>query len=166
MLDLTRLEAGTAEIAVEPLPVRNVLAEVHDLTHVLASAKGLALRVASESDARVLADPQRLKQILLNLVGNALKFTSAGSVSVSAEAENGCVRFAVRDTGRGIAREQQALLFRKFMRLDTRMTAPEEGVGLGLSICRELVALMGGAIELSSDGPGAGTEVCFTLPRA
>jgi signal transduction histidine kinase len=166
MLDLTRLEAGTAEIAVQPLPVRNVLAEVHDLTHVLASAKGLALRVATESDARVLADPQRLKQVLLNLVGNALKFTSAGSVSVSAEAENGCVRFAVRDTGRGIPREQQALLFRKFMRLDTRMTAPEEGVGLGLSICRELVALMGGAIELSSDGPGTGTEVRFTLPPA
>lgn len=166
MLDLTRLEAGAAEITVEPLLVGTVLAEVHDLTHVLASAKGLDLRVATTAEARVLADPQRLKQILLNLVGNALKFTSEGMVTVSAQAENGCVRFAVRDTGRGIPREQQTLLFRKFMRLDTRTTAPEEGVGLGLSICRELVALMGGAIELSSDGPGAGTEVRFTLPRA
>jgi len=166
MLDLTRLEAGTAEITVEPLLVGTVLAEVHDLTHVLASAKGLDLRVATTPEARVLADPQRLKQILLNLVGNALKFTSEGMVTVSAQAENGCVRFAVRDTGRGIPREQQTLLFRKFMRLDTRTTAPEEGVGLGLSICRELVALMGGAIELSSDGPGTGTEVRFTLPRA
>jgi signal transduction histidine kinase len=166
MLDLTRLEAGAAEITVEPLLVRTVLAEVHDLTHVLASAKGLDLRVATTAEARVLADPQRLKQILLNLVGNALKFTSEGMVTVSAQAENGCVRFAVRDTGRGIPREQQTLLFRKFMRLDTRTTAPEEGVGLGLSICRELVALMGGAIELSSDGPGTGTEVRFTLPRA
>ncbi len=166
MLDLTRLEAGTAEVAVEPLSVGTVLAEVHDLTHVLASAKGLELRIATATEARVLADPQRLKQVLLNLVGNALKFTSEGVVSVSAETQNGAVRFAVRDTGRGIPAEQQALLFRKFMRLDTRTTAPEEGVGLGLSICRELVALMGGAIELSSAGPGTGTEVWFILPRA
>jgi signal transduction histidine kinase len=166
MLDLTRLEAGTAEVAIEPLPVAVVLAEVHDLTHVLASAKGLSLHVAAAADVRVLADPQRLKQILLNLIGNALKFTSEGTVSISAQEENGHVRFAVRDTGRGIPRDQQPLLFSKFMRLDTRTTSPEEGVGLGLSICRELVSLMGGGIELSSDGPGTGTEVRFTLPRA
>jgi signal transduction histidine kinase len=166
MLDLTRLEAGTAEVEMEALAVADVLAEVHDLTHVLARAKGLDLHVVAAADTRVLADPQRLKQILLNLVGNALKFTSEGEVNISAQAENGHVRFAVRDTGRGIPRDQQPLLFRKFMRLDTRTTSPEEGVGLGLSICRELVTLMGGGIELASDGPGTGTEVRFTLPRA
>jgi signal transduction histidine kinase len=72
----------------------------------------------------------------------------------------------VRDTGRGIPAEQQSLLFGKFMRLDSRSTAPEEGVGLGLSICRELVTLMGGEIGLTSAGLERGTEVRFTLPRA
>jgi signal transduction histidine kinase len=165
MLDLTRLEAGTAEIEVEQLPVAPVVHEVHALTQVLASAKGLELRVDADPAVRVLADRQRLKQVLLNLVGNALKFTHAGHVAVTAAARNGHVEFRVRDTGRGIPLDQQGLLFRKFMRLDTRTTATEEGVGLGLSICRELVTLMGGRIELASEGPGRGTEVRFTLPR-
>jgi signal transduction histidine kinase len=165
MLDLTRLEAGTAELTIEPLAVGPVIGEIRDLTQVLASNKGLELRVASEGETRVLADRQRLNQVLLNLVGNALKFTDAGMVTVSARTENGHVSLAVHDTGRGIPLEQQGLLFRKFMRLDTRTTAPEEGVGLGLSICRELVTLLGGSIELASAGAGAGTEVRFTLPR-
>src|SRR6185503_7882621 len=99
-------------------------------------------------------------------VGNALKFTTDGRVTISAATHNGSVRFAVRDTGCGIPPEQQGLLFRKFMRLDTTTTAPDEGVGLGLSICRELVLLMGGEIGLESEGLGKGTEVRFTLPRA
>ena len=166
MLDLTRLEAGTAEVDIETLPVAPLVAEVRDLTEVLASAKGLALHVAADPAAAVLADRQRLKQVLLNLVGNALKFTATGAIWIGAEGENGQVRFSVRDTGRGIPREQQALLFQKFMRLDTNITSPEDGVGLGLSICRELVTLMGGEIELSSEGVGKGTEVRFVLPRA
>lgn len=166
MLDLTRLEAGSAEITVEPLPVTSILHEVRDLTQVLANAKGLRLELAAAPETRVLADRQRLKQILLNLIGNGLKFTSEGGVTISAAASNGKVRFAVRDTGRGISPEQQGLLFRKFMRLDTTTTAPDEGVGLGLSICRQLVTLMGGEIELESAGLGKGTEVRFSLPRA
>ncbi len=166
MLDLTRLEAGTAEVDIETLAVAPLVAEVRDLTEVLASSKGLTLHVAADTDAAVLADRQRLKQVLLNLVGNALKFTAAGSIWIAAKPANGHVQFSVRDTGRGIPTEQQALLFQKFMRLDTNTTSPEDGVGLGLSICRELVTLMGGEIELSSEGAGKGTEVRFVLPRA
>ena len=165
MLDLTRLESGTAVIAVEPLAVGPVVEEVRSLTEVLARHKGLRLDVSAAADAVVLADPQRLKQVLLNLVGNALKFTAAGAVTVTATPENGHVAFVVRDTGRGIPADQQDLLFAKFMRLDSRPTAPEDGVGLGLSICRELVTLMGGEIALASAGVDQGTEVRFTLPR-
>jgi signal transduction histidine kinase len=87
-------------------------------------------------------------------------------VTIAAACRGHVVELAVRDTGRGIDPSQQGLLFQKFMRLDTRPTAPEEGVGLGLSICRELVSLMGGEIALTSAGVGRGTEVRFTLPRA
>jgi len=165
MLDLTRLESGTAVLTVEPLEVSPVLEEVRALTEVLASAKGLRLDVASAAGLVVLADRQRLKQVLLNLVGNALKFTAAGGVTVTASSEGGAVGFVVRDTGCGIPPDQQELLFGKFMRLDSRATAPTDGVGLGLSICRELVTLMGGQITLSSAGLERGTEVRFTLPE-
>ena len=165
MLDLTRLESGTAVIAVEPLAVRPVVEEVRSLTEVLARNRGLRLVVSAAPEAMVLADRQRLKQVLLNLVGNALKFTDAGSVTVTAVPENGHVAFVVHDTGRGVPVEQQEMLFAKFMRLDSRPTAPEDGVGLGLSICRELVTLMGGEIALASAGVDQGTEVRFTLPR-
>ena len=165
MLDLTRLESGTAVLTVEPLDVSPVLEEVRALTEVLASAKGLRLEVASAVGLVVLADRQRLKQVLLNLVGNALKFTATGGVTVTASTERGAVGFVVRDTGCGIPPDQQELLFGKFMRLDSRATAPTDGVGLGLSICRELVTLMGGQITLSSAGLERGTEVRFTLPE-
>ena len=143
-----------------------VVEEVRALTEVLATAKGLALAVVTDGDPWVVADAQRLKQILLNLVGNALKFTGDGGVTIAVTAGRDAVSFTVRDTGCGIPADQQELLFNKFMRLDSRATAPAEGVGLGLSICRELVTLMNGKITLSSAGLGCGTEVHFTLPSA
>lgn len=166
MLDLTRLESGTAVIEVEPMDVAPVVEEVRGLTEVLAAAKGLRLVVTADPALVVLADRQRLEQILLNLVGNALKFTARGVVSVSATASGDEIAFVVRDTGCGVPPDKQELLFRKFMRLDSRATAPTDGVGLGLSICRELVTLMGGRITLASAGVDQGTEVRFTLPRA
>ena len=166
MLDLTRLEAGRAQLEVESVDAAEVAREVCALTDVLARSKGLSLNLSVEPDVRVLANRQRLQQVLLNLVGNALKFTDQGSVTVRVEPENGVVCFRVRDTGRGIAPERQQLLFEKFVQLDDRSSGDAvEGVGLGLSICRELVTLMGGSIELSSSGHGCGTEVRFALPR-
>jgi signal transduction histidine kinase len=166
MLDLTRLESGTAVIAVEPMDAAPVVEEVRALTEVLAATKGLRIATAVDPTVAVLADPPRVKQILLNLVGNALKFTTTGGVTITVVTEGETVAFVVRDTGCGIPPEQQSLLFGKFMRLDSRATAPEDGVGLGLSICRELVTLMGGEIALTSAGLERGTEVRFTLPRA
>lgn len=166
MLDLTKLESGTAVIEVEAMAVEPVLEEVRALTEVLASAKGLDLVVTADPGLVVLADRQRLEQILLNLVGNALKFTAAGRVAVAATADEDEVTFLVSDTGCGVPPDKHELLFGKFMRLDSRATAPTDGVGLGLSICRELVTLMGGRITLASAGVDRGTEVRFTLPRA
>jgi signal transduction histidine kinase len=165
MLDLTKLESGTAVIAVEPMEVAPLVEEVRALTEVLATTKGLRVATAVDPTLAVVADRQRVKQILLNLVGNALKFTTTGGVTIAATAAEESVAFVVRDTGRGIPAEQQPLLFGKFMRLDSGSTAAEEGVGLGLSICRELVTLMGGEITLASAGLERGTEVRFTLPR-
>lgn len=166
MLDLTKLESGTAVIAVEPMDVAPVVEEVRALTELLATTKGLRVAAQCDPTLAVLADRPRVKQILLNLVGNALKFTTTGGVTITVGAEGDIVAFLVRDTGCGIPAEQQSLLFGKFMQLDSRSTAPEEGVGLGLSICRELVTLMGGEITLTSAGLERGTEVRFTLPRA
>jgi signal transduction histidine kinase len=148
------------------MEVAPVVEEVRGLTEVLATAKGLRLVVTADPALVVLADRQRLEQILLNLVGNALKFTARGEVTVSATTSGGEVAFVVRDTGCGVPPDKQELLFGKFMRLDSRATAPTDGVGLGLSICRELVTLMGGQIALASAGVDQGTEVRFTLPSA
>jgi signal transduction histidine kinase len=151
-------------LTVEPLPVAPVVEEVRSLTEVLAAAKGLRLTAAADPALVVLADRQRLKQVLLNVVGNALNFTARGQATVTATAADRAIVFVVRDTGCGIPPDEQELLFGKFMRLDSRPTAPADGVGLGLSICRELVTLMGGRITLTSAGLDQGTEVRFTLP--
>ena len=161
--------AAWRELTARPLDfdLRGVVADVMKLFTESAQAKGLTLHVEIGDTVPPLlrGDALRLRQTLINLVGNALKFTAAGGVTIAACAEGDFVRFTVRYSGRGIPVEAQALLFQKFTQLEAGTRAAEEGVGLGLSICRELVNLMGGTIELTSAGLGLGTEVRFTLPR-
>ena len=170
ILDFSKIEAGKLEIRPEVASVAKVIATVVGIYSGNASSKALVLK--SHTDPRispaVAVDPLRLQQILNNLVSNAIKFTSKGSVEIKAELverKDGedVVQFSVTDTGIGISPEGQALLFQPFAQADGDITRAFGGTGLGLSIGQRLAKLMGGSIGISSQ-PGKGTTVTLTLP--
>jgi PAS domain S-box-containing protein len=165
LLDTAKIEAGKVELNLAAVNISQVFAEVKKLTLIQAAQKGLRLTFRPPR-VRVRADPAKLQQILLNLVANAIKFTPAGEVLVTARAHRakGHVRFAVQDTGIGIPKELQRDLFQKFVQANGSSTRQYGGSGLGLSICKNLVEYMGGQIWLASPGPGQGATVSFTLP--
>jgi signal transduction histidine kinase len=132
----------------------------------LARQKGLAIDVdVPAADPRLVTDVDKVRQILVNLAGNAVKFTERGLVSLTVEDGAASVRFAVRDTGPGIAPEERARIFRPFAQLETGLTRRHGGTGLGLYISRRLADLLGGHIELES-AVGAGSTFTLVLPTA
>lgn len=165
LLDTARIEAGKVELNLADVDISQVFEEVKKLSGIEAEQKGLRL-IFRPSRAKVRADPAKLQQILLNLVANAVKFTPAGEILITARPlrAKGHVRFAVRDTGIGIPREIQRDLFQKFVQADGSTSREYGGSGLGLAICKNLVEFMGGQIWLASPGAGQGTTVSFTLP--
>ncbi len=174
VLDMSKLEAGKVELEALPFSLGPLLARCHGTFAAAAEAKGIALRLSPGrgAEAMLLGDPTRLSQVVNNLVANAVKFTAAGEVELSAVAlpdgpDHAALTIAVRDTGIGIAPEAQRTLFQKFTQADASTTRRYGGTGLGLAICRELVQLMGGRITVESR-PGQGTtfRVHMTLPRA
>jgi len=170
ILDLSKIEAGRLEV--EPgdcEPVR-IAEEVCSLLRVRAVEKGLDLEwsMGGPAPRRIRTDARRVKQVLLNLVGNAVKFTERGSirvvVSMGGDAEAGrVVRFRVTDTGIGIAPDKIASLFEPFMQADETMSRRFGGTGLGLAVSLRLVEMLGGSIEVRSE-PGVGSEFTLTLP--
>ncbi len=175
ILDLSKVEAGRLEVERREFEPRQVLEEVADLLGGRARAKALdfTLRIDDSVPVRALGDPLRLRQVLVNLVGNAMKFTDAGEVAVTCRAEappplalagEGALvlRFEVRDTGIGIDPAQQARLFSPFTQADASTTRKYGGTGLGLAIARKLVRLMGGDIGVASE-PGRGSTFWFTI---
>lgn len=166
-LDLARIEAGRLELDVVDFDFDALVEEVAALMRSLADRKGLALRVdiAPDAGGGWRGDPTRIRQILLNLLGNAVKFTERGEVALSIEAAmpHG-LRLVVSDTGPGLDAEQQQRLFRRFEQAEGARTASRYGgSGLGLAICEELALAMGGGIELHSV-PGEGTRFTVRLP--
>jgi signal transduction histidine kinase len=169
VLDLSKIEAGRMEIE----EVEFNLAEiVDDVVRLLApDAFGKGIELAAFVDPRLAAtfkgDPLRLRQVLANLIGNAIKFTAAGSVTVWAGADphsgTPALRFDVADTGIGIPSERADELFQPFVQVDASTTRKYGGTGLGLALCKQIVGLMGGRIWLES-APGAGSTFSFTLP--
>jgi signal transduction histidine kinase/ActR/RegA family two-component response regulator len=149
-LDLARIEAGRLELELAPFDPRQLVTDVAQLEQGLAQAKGLrfVLQVDDDLPERVIGDAVRVKQILLNLANNALKFTQRGSVTVRAQRAADGLLFSVSDTGPGIPEASQARLFERF----EQEAGPQRraGSGLGLAICRELADMMGGSIELES----------------
>ena len=168
ILDLSAIEAGKLTVESRPFALRPVIEETVELLAPRAQAKGLAIAcdVDDRLPAILIGDPARLRQVLLNLVGNAIKFTETGGVVVTAEAgETGGLAIAVRDTGIGIAKVQQARVFEEFEQADGGAARAFGGSGLGLAISRRLVGAMGGEIALDST-PGQGATFHLHLPLA
>ena len=166
-LDLSRIESGKLELMTTPFDVRVLVHEVAQLMYPLAQRKSLAFELSLDKElpAGLLGDANRVRQILLNLVGNAIKFTESGRVWLQVQAGRaGTVRFEIGDTGPGLNEEQKSRLFRRFEQAEgARTTARYGGSGLGLAICQELAAVMGGAITVRST-PGKGTRFVVELP--
>jgi signal transduction histidine kinase/DNA-binding response OmpR family regulator/integral membrane sensor domain MASE1 len=172
ILDFSKIEAGKLDLACDDFNLAESLEAVASMTRVAAQDKGLKLAVAIGDDVPrdVKGDQNRLRQILLNLVTNAVKFTEAGGVDIAIElatasAERVTIRFTVRDTGIGISLEAQAQLFDAFYQVDGSYRRKARGTGLGLAICRRLVHLMGGEIGVESL-PGMGSRFWFTADLA
>jgi signal transduction histidine kinase/ActR/RegA family two-component response regulator len=174
ILDSAKIEAGRIELEAIDFDLRKVLADVVDLLSFQADAKGLALDIDAPDDLPrgVRGDPGRLRQVLVNLAGNALKFTERGGVTIAvrcteAGAEHLGIRIEVRDTGIGILPERRTAIFDPFAQADEGITRRFGGTGLGLSISRRLVQLMSGHLELESEiGHGSVFTVTLRLPRA
>jgi signal transduction histidine kinase/CheY-like chemotaxis protein len=169
ILDFSKIEAGQLTLETQPLDLRQLMHEVVTLFALQAQTKGLDLHahVDPALPEMLLGDPLRLRQVLTNLVGNAVKFTVQGAVevrvTVNEEHTQGVpVQIAVRDTGIGIAPEEQLRLFTPFMQADSSTTRRYGGTGLGLTIAKRLVELMGGQIGVQST-PGLGSTFWLTL---
>jgi PAS domain S-box-containing protein len=164
LLDLARIEAGRMELEITAVDVAEAIERVRRMVAAQAAAKGIGLHVALAPDLPpVAADPDRLVQILLNLVGNAVKFTESGGVTVTARALGDGVEFAVADTGIGIPPEVLPRIFDEFRQADVGTTRKYGGSGLGLAIARRLVEMHAGTIAVVSD-VGAGTTFTVWLP--
>jgi PAS domain S-box-containing protein len=167
VLDVSRIESGNMALAIRDVHLRNLLEGVMRMCEVAARAARvkLRLRYASDGPIDLRTDPVRLRQVMLNLLTNAIKYNRpGGSVSLSVEAVDGAVRITVADTGLGMSREQLAELFQPFNRLG-REQSDISGTGLGMSLARQLVELMGGSIDVASE-VGSATVVRVQLPMA
>src|SRR5437588_1146799 len=165
ILDLSKIEAGRMELALESVSIDATFAEVLSVMQPLADRKSHALTANAKPGLVVRADATRLKQVLMNLLGNAIKFThNGGRIELTARLEDGKVRVEVRDNGPGIAPEEQKRIFEAFYRL-RESGKKTEGTGLGLAITQRLVELHGGELSITSQ-PSQGSCFYFSLPAA
>ena len=167
VLDLSKLESGKLTFERDRFSVRDLIHEIIRSLEPAATEKNLAIKsdIAAEVPATVMGDAGRLRQILVNLIGNAIKFTAHGGVTVRADLlplRKGQLRFSVSDTGIGIPADQKARIFQPFVQADDSSTRRYGGTGLGLAIASQLVDLMGGRIWLESEA-GRGSTFCFTM---
>jgi PAS domain S-box-containing protein len=168
VLDFSRIEAGKLQLESTPFDLDRVLADVAGVLSIQAAAKGVALEstVAPDVPRALVGDPLRLTQVLMNLMGNGLKFTDSGRVAVAVSlgeraGANAVLKFAVTDTGIGIPASQLTKIFEPFVQADGTSTRRYGGSGLGLAICRQVVEAMGGSLHASST-PGVGSTFSFT----
>ncbi|MGH8045623.1 MAG: sensor histidine kinase, partial [Chthoniobacterales bacterium] len=165
LLDMNRLEAGHVELADVPFRLEQALDPVIAVLGVAAKRKGISLaQTVDPSLPGLRGDPDRLRQILFNLAGNAVKFTDSGSVTMSAtKSENGWLRLDVRDTGPGIESSELAAIFDPFTRASNHKTRAKEGTGLGLTIVKRFAEAMGGRVSVQST-LGSGSTFTLELP--
>jgi GAF domain-containing protein len=164
VLDLSKIEAGQLALALADYSMKEIVQTVATAVESLAAEKGLALKVVVAPDLpRGRGDERRLAQVLLNLVGNAIKFTEAGEVRVEARTDDGSFLVSVTDTGPGIAPADQQRIFEEFQQADSSATRKKGGTGLGLSIARRIVELHGGRLGVQS-APGHGSTFTLLVP--
>ena len=164
VLDLAKIEAGELELEIADYSMPEIVQTVVTATGSLAAEKNLALEVDLPPDLPSgTGDERRIVQVLLNLVGNAIKFTDEGRIDISVAAENGAFDVQVADTGPGIAPEDQEKIFQEFQQVDSTSTKEKGGTGLGLAIARRIVEMHGGRIWIES-AVGHGSTFRFSLP--
>jgi len=166
VLDLSKIEAGRLELETLEFDLRDILADAPRAYSAAAEAKGIGLDLLIDPDAegRYLGDPTRVRQIVYNLVSNAVKFTHAGSVEIHAVcASDGRLAIAVSDTGPGLSPDELSRLFERYAQADAARARTHGGTGLGLSISRELARLMDGEVAAASE-PGRGSTFTLTIP--
>ena len=164
VLDLSKIEAGQLSLSLSDYSLKNVVQTVFSAIEPLATEKQLALKIdLAQELPQGRGDERRLAQVLLNLVGNAIKFTDAGEVSIKGSSVNGSFNVAVRDSGPGISTADQAKLFQEFQQADNSITKKKGGTGLGLAISKRIIEMHGGRIWVESS-PGNGSTFAFTLP--
>lgn len=172
ILDFSKIEAGKLELEAIPFDLRESLGETMKSLSIRAHQKGLELIYDVQPDVpeALIGDPGRIRQVLVNLVGNSIKFTEQGEVFINVEEESNedaitCLHFTVKDTGVGIPKEKQEKIFEAFSQADGSMARRYGGTGLGLTICTRLVTMMGGAIWVESQ-PSKGSTFHFTVRMA
>jgi signal transduction histidine kinase len=164
VLDLSKIEAGQLSLSVSEYSVDELVAGVYGAVEPLAAEKKLSLAtIVPPGLPTARGDERRLSQSLLNLVGNAIKFTDKGEVAIEVAARDDSLTFSVRDTGPGIAEADQAKIFEEFRQVDSSITKTKMGSGLGLAIAKRIVEMHGGRIWVDSR-PGAGATFSFTVP--
>lgn len=178
ILDIAKIEAGKMELELGSVELEELFQSVENFTRAQANSKNLSLKInlpQTLTPVIIYGNYQRLLQVMLNLVGNAIKFTHDGGIVINAEVVKkkvtyqnqefpGLVKISVADTGIGVSLEKQAKLFEKFVQVDGSRTKAYGGTGLGLAISQKLVEAMGGQVDFYSMGEGLGTTVTFTVP--
>jgi len=164
VLDLSKIEAGQLKLSLADYSIKDVVHNVVSAVEPLATKKKLNFKVDVRPDMPTArGDEQKLTQVLLNLTGNAIKFTDAGEVAIKVTAANGSYTVAIQDTGPGISAADQAKLFQQFQQADNSITKSKGGTGLGLAISKKTIELHGGSISVQSS-VGQGSTFAFTLP--
>jgi signal transduction histidine kinase len=164
VLDLSKIEAGQLTLSVEEYSMKEIVHTVVTATEGLAAEKNLVLKVAiPDNFPRAEGDERRIVQVLMNLVGNAIKFTEAGEIAVRAAASDAAIEVSVADTGPGIPPSEHERIFEEFRQVDNSSTRQKGGTGLGLSISKKIVEMHGGRIWVESE-LGRGSVFRFTLP--
>jgi len=164
VLDLSKIEAGQLTLSLDDYSIKDVVQNVFTVVEPLATEKKLALKIELPNDLPTAhGDHRRLTQVLLNLVGNAIKFTDSGEVAIEAAASNGSYTLSVRDTGPGIDPADQVKIFEEFQQADSSSTKSKAGSGLGLSIAKRIVAMHGGQIWVES-ARGRGSTFFIKVP--
>jgi CheY-like chemotaxis protein len=167
LLDVSRILAGKLRLEVEPLVLDGIVAAALETVQPAAEAKDIRIQATCARDCRVMADPHRFQQVVWNLLSNAVKFTPRGGlVQIAVDRDGDGATVTVTDTGRGIAKELQEHIFDRFRQADGSTTRSHGGLGLGLSIVRQLVEMHGGTVSVASDGEGRGARFTVRLPLA